>query len=378
MAARRLYDRTAVDAGALALPDKFSQVQRELLERMLRGYEAFRASNGHQEASILEARATILEFLSFADGIPGQVSEGDFERWCEHLLRAPTRHVRLATLRKYQANIRGFFNYLLRSAALRNDVHRTLDADIIQVATPDNCVVHADVKERTIDRRALSGRESQRFFAQIDQFIADAYTARCYAELKCWQRDKAMFTLMRTGGLRAAETTGCNTDSNEAAHSRKEMGEWGYVRVLGKGPKWRGVPLSEPDLPGVMDWYLSRVRPEFRTLTADAHRALFLSLKGNRLSYSALWKRFRMICEAADIPLDHSPHSMRHTSVTDDQLRHGISVHATKEKHGHEHAATTQGYTHLPSSFMEREYTKAMKRRFAERGVDDEDDEKSK
>src|SRR4051795_5437180 len=97
------------------------------------------------------------------------------------------------------------------------------------------------------------------------------------------QRDRALFELAYSSGLRAEELVDLDVGSIQFDAEQ--------VRVEGKGAKTRFVPTGEPALRTIAS-YLQRARPALQA--ADQDPALFLSKSGKRLSTSDVRRRLRV------------------------------------------------------------------------------------
>src|SRR4051795_8593715 len=97
------------------------------------------------------------------------------------------------------------------------------------------------------------------------------------------QRDRAMFELAYSSGLRAEELVDLDVGSVDFDAEQ--------VRVEGKGAKTRFVPAGEPAL-AALARYLERGRPALAPAAAG-DPALFLSKSGRRLSTSDVRRRLR-------------------------------------------------------------------------------------
>ena len=96
-------------------------------------------------------------------------------------------------------------------------------------------------------------------------------------------RDRAMFELAYSCGLRCEEIVNLDIDSFDFEEDQ--------LRVLGKGSKMRLLPVGEPARKA-LERYLQRGR---RPLADDPReRALFLSKSGRRLSNSDVTRRLRI------------------------------------------------------------------------------------
>jgi len=147
-------------------------------------------------------------------------------------------------------------------------------------------------------------------------------------------RDRALFELIYSCGLRISEAVDLTVDS---VFPKERL-----IRVRGKGDKERLVPMGEHAL----DWlgrYLNDARPR---LARRPVSALFLSRRGEGLSRKGIWKRFREAAELAGV--DAKVHTLRHSFATH-LLEGGADLRAVQELLGHADISTTQIYTHVDS-----------------------------
>jgi site-specific recombinase XerD len=297
--------------------------------------------------------------LDFAKGVPGQVDDGDFERWSQELRNVAG--ISLTSLRKYQSAVRTYFKFIVESPRYRNLIRSELGLDVVQVVTPENSIPHRNEREMDSLRRPVSLVEQQRFFSTIDEEIA--YASAGSKSLHVLRRDKAMFYIAFKLGLRAMEISNLNLSCFTSDDRLPDLKEFAVVHVFGKGEKWRAVPVADPLLPETMAWYLESVRPALEKRARPGEQAVFLTERGARITYSAIYSRFRHICFLANVD-GVSPHSMRHTTASED-IQSGVSIHAEQQKLGHAHASTTDGYAYYPKEFTRREFDAALKRRLA-------------
>src|SRR3954465_13379014 len=119
------------------------------------------------------------------------------------------------------------------------------------------------------------------------------------------QRDRALFELAYSSGLRAEELVDLDTASIDFDQEQ--------VRVEGKGAKTRFVPVGEQALKSVAT-YLERARPALQSAEPDP--ALFLSKSGRRLSTSDVRRRLRVWARHASAHTGVHPHALRHSFAT--------------------------------------------------------------
>jgi integrase/recombinase XerD len=157
-------------------------------------------------------------------------------------------------------------------------------------------------------------------------------------------RDRAVLELLYATGMRASECLGLGLeDLNLAA---------GYVICTGKGGKQRLVPVGAEAIEWVRR-YLRDVRPR-DTRRRDAGR-LFVNPRGGPLSRQSLWTIVRRAATAAGLKRRVSPHVLRH-SFASHLLEGGADLRSVQAMLGHADISTTQIYTHLPTSAIQRMY----------------------
>ena len=164
------------------------------------------------------------------------------------------------------------------------------------------------------------------------------------------QRDRALFELAYSSGLRAEELVDLDVGSIDFDAEQ--------VRVEGKGSKTRFVPTGEHALRSIAA-YLERARPALAG--ADAESALFLSKSGRRLSTSDVRRRLRVWARHASTQTGVHPHALRHSFATH-LLEGGADLRAIQEMLGHASISTTQVYTRVESARLRAAYAKSHPR----------------
>jgi integrase/recombinase XerD len=165
------------------------------------------------------------------------------------------------------------------------------------------------------------------------------------------KRDKAMLELLYASGMRVSELVALNMGDVDYSG--------GYVRCIGKGSKERMIPIYPRAALAVED-YLKDARPHIVQTRTD-EMALFLNVRGERLTRQGLWQILKGYARAANIESDVTPHTLRHSFATH-MLNGGADLRMVQELLGHANISTTQVYTHLTSEHVKRTYEKSHPR----------------
>jgi site-specific recombinase XerD len=220
------------------------------------------------------------------------------------------------------AAIRSFYGALLRNGTVAAN-----PADL--VATPK--------RDRKLPR-VLSREEMQT--------LLDRIPTRTPLEM----RDRAMLELAYSCGLRAEEVVHLDLDSPDFDGER--------LRVEGKGGKTRLVPMGEP-AQAALRRYLERGRRAL--LGGETATALLLSKSGRRLHPSDVRRRLQRWVREAAIAGGVSPHALRHSFATH-LLEGGADLRTIQELLGHSSLSTTQIYTQVEPSWLQRQYARSHPR----------------
>ena len=159
-------------------------------------------------------------------------------------------------------------------------------------------------------------------------------------------RDLAIVELMYSSGLRVSETA--NIDLNDFEE------EMSFLRVLGKGSKTRIVPLGRYAINAIQNWIKEREK------YSEKSKALFINLKGSRLSVRSIQLRLKRLALKQGLP-PVNPHMLRHSFATH-MLESSGDLRTIQELLGHSSLSTTQIYTKLDYQYLVKIYDKAHPR----------------
>ena len=160
-------------------------------------------------------------------------------------------------------------------------------------------------------------------------------------------RDRAMLETLYGGGLRVSELVAINLTDVDAAT--------GLIRVRGKRKRERLCPVG----PEALEW-IERYRV-VRVAQSAAEPALFLNLRGNRLTSRSVGRLLESHLLRVGFNLTASPHTFRHSFATH-LLDRGADLRSVQDLLGHRSLTSTQIYTHVTQERLIDAYNDAHPR----------------
>ncbi len=288
----------------------------------LAGYDRELRTRGAAERTRRAYGVDLAAFTVWAKGLrlsPGDLRHRDVRRYAASLSAAGKAST---TVARHLASIRGFYDFLVRTE---------------QIGSNPAELVSSPKRPQKLPQ-VLTGEQMR--------MLLQGIPARTPLEL----RDRAMFELAYSCGLRCEEIVNLDIDSFDFEEDQ--------LRVLGKGSKTRLLPVGEPARRAV-ERYLQRGR---RPLADDAReRALFLSKSGRRLSNSDVTRRLRIWVANVSSIGGVSPHSLRHSFATH-LLEGGADLRTIQELLGHSSISTTQVYTRVDAARLRDTYSNSHPR----------------
>ncbi|KAF0202359.1 MAG: integrase/recombinase [Gallionellaceae bacterium] len=223
------------------------------------------------------------------------------------------------TLARVLSSWRGFFSYLMRDHACQSNP----------------CVGLRPPKSPKTLPHALSPDEAVHLVEMAVESPIDA-------------RDKAMFELLYSSGLRLAELVGLDPIDMDFSDAS--------VRVTGKGNKTRIVPLGSHAVNALQAWLTVRAQ-----VAKPDETALFVGKNGARISPRTVQLQLRKCGIKQGITSGVHPHLLRHSFATH-VLQSSGDLRAVQEMLGHASISTTQVYTHLDFQYLSKIYDSAHPR----------------
>jgi len=268
----------------------------------------------------LAAYSAVLALRGISD--PATITDADVAAFIHELRTRPDRPLTASSMARMLSSVRGWHRFLLDEGIVAVDVSAEAKPPKLSMRLP----------------KAISIEQMAAVLAATDGDDIQAL------------RDKALLELLYATGARISEAVGLNVD---------DVIEGDIVRLFGKGNKQRIVPVGSYARAAI-DAYLVRARPAL-SMRGKSTPALFLGIRGHRVSRQNAWLIIRAAAEKAKLGIDISPHTFRHSFATH-LLAGGADVRVVQELLGHSSVATTQIYTMVTADTLRDMYTTAHPR----------------
>ncbi len=159
-------------------------------------------------------------------------------------------------------------------------------------------------------------------------------------------RDKAMFELLYSCGLRVSEIINLKLGDIDFD---EEM-----LRFIGKGKKERITPVGKKSL-----LHLKKYIDKARYKIEREHKSnyIFLNKNGNKITRQGFWKILKIYARKINIGKNIYPHIFRHSFATH-MLQKGADLRTVQELLGHSSISTTEIYTNLDKKHIKEIYFK--------------------
>jgi len=263
------------------------------------------------------------EFLHFAKEDGKGLRQVDILSIRKYLAHLYERGLSKSSIGRKLASLRSFFRFAVTKGYLKHN-------PALSIRTPK--------REKKLPR-FLSEEETVRLIEAPDPATLPGI------------RDRAILELLYSTGMRVSELVGLNdSDFHLLADS---------VIVRGKGKKERMLPVGSYASSALNRW--QEVKKELRKRPHFDDKALFLNLRGTRLSSRSVRRILRKCLLKTGLGRKVTPHTLRHTFATH-LLDRGADLRSVQELLGHANLSTTQIYTHITTRRLKESYDRAHPR----------------
>jgi integrase/recombinase XerC len=328
-------------------------VEAPLLGAFLEELRGERRLSAYTERNYGQA---IRDFFRWLRGSEGRVvgPEGVTRAQARAFVIESQRRVERRTVHLRVSALRAFYKFLLRRGAVASSpwaglalpkLAKTLPHFLTEAQMGELLAVPEGQALRQSSGQALRSREA-RDSGQVENATEES-PADAQARAFSISRDRVMLEVLYGAGLRVSELVGLT-------YGQLDL-EGGVARVRGKGDKERLCPLGEA------------ATAALRAHRAKARETGFKSpvlTHANGKAVTPRWVQLRLktILKLAGLPLDLSPHKLRHSFATH-LLDHGADLRAVQEMLGHARLSTTQVYTHVSVARLQEAHRKAHPRK---------------
>ncbi|HEY4380825.1 MAG TPA: tyrosine-type recombinase/integrase [Acidobacteriaceae bacterium] len=304
-----------------------------LAEQFLAMLQNERNASAH---TVRAYRREILEFAAYLRdtlGAQAKIATVEHLHIRAYLGQLYVRGLTKASAARALAAIRSWFRWLARE-------HKIAQNPALLVSTPKLPQHLPRVPSMEEVNGLLNSMESAPGEAKKDEAVA-------------WpERDRMIFELLYGCGIRNSELVGIDLPDIQWKNDA--------ILVKGKGRKQRYVPLGD-EAALAMRAYLPLREARLRAagklgLIADGPLVTNLQMRGStRLTTRSVGRLVKRIALSRGLPADVHPHTLRHAFGTH-MLEEGADLRAIQEMLGHERLSTTQRYTQLTATQVQRVY----------------------
>jgi len=262
----------------------------------------------------LNYRIDLEEFTKFLGNISfDSVEYPDLRRF---LAQLKSRNLKPRTLSRKLSSLRSFYKYLQREKVIKAN-----PAKLLVTPKLDKPLPHFMSEEESV------------------QLIEAPQKGKLNSP-----RDKAIFEILYSTGIRVSELVGLNVDDVDFFGN--------IIKVMGKGKKERMVPIGEHAL-GALKEYLDHRKAD--------HSFVFVNKNGTRLGDRSVRNIINKYILEQAMAQHVTPHMFRHSFATH-LLNHGADLRSVQELLGHVNLSTTQIYTHLTTEKLKKVYDQSHPR----------------
>lgn len=295
------------------------------LDRFLTQLELEKQYSKYTLRNYGHAIRTFFLWLKKHENWPGDLSAIKKSSIREFIIESQRSHSR-RTLHAWISALRTFYNYLIKQKLLDTNPFDGVILPKLKKTLP----VFLTEKQML----ALIGGPMQ----LLSEKVIDPFEA--------W-RDRLTLELLYGGGLRISEVTQLRYRDIDPQN--------GVASVLGKGKKERKCPLGKTALLCLKEFR------DAHSPKSDIHDLVLVTKDGKPYSPRAIQKMLKRYLSLAALPMDVTPHKIRHSYATH-MLNRGANLRIVQTLMGHASLSTTQVYTHIDINRLKAVHAQAHPR----------------
>lgn len=262
---------------------------------------------GNSERTIFAYRIDIEKFLKFSKKNVDEILAEDIFKYMQYLKE------------KFQ------YNTVVRKITAIKSMYKFLYTQKMVKKDPTNKIYNLKKEERLPE--VLSLEEIKQIINSFNHNYED-------------RRNQLIVKLLFATGARISEIL--NLEIKDV-----ENNEFKYIKVLGKGSKYRIIPIYD-ELEEEIKEYILNIRPNIKK--SDQSFLLFPSIRRENF-----WKVLKKHAQNIGLKKNIYPHIFRH-SVATIMLSNGADIRILQELLGHSSIKTTENYTHVEKSVLKDIY----------------------
>ncbi|MEI0580739.1 tyrosine-type recombinase/integrase [Brachyspira pilosicoli] len=302
------------------MKNEFKKINMNELEDILDKFGDYLQTLNYAAHTINSYTKDLKEYIKFLEDNNIDFNDANHYTIRDYFASLKNKKLKNATTSRHLSSIKKFYNYLIRNG--RSDKTR-----IINMKSP---------KREEHIAKFLSLNDIDKILEIDDD---NDFTII---------RDKMMAIFMYAIGLRASELISIKLNMMHKGSTT--------LRILGKGSKVREIPLI-PIIYDNWDLYMQKRAIIQREYGAN-NNYLFVNRFGKPISDRSVRNSMKRLMRMANISIDFSPHTLRHTFATH-LLNNDAEIRGVQELLGHESISTTQRYTHVTNDRLFEVYKKA-------------------
>ncbi len=279
-------------------------------EQIQRFLEYIAVEKGYSNNTLVAYRNDLWQFLTFVQPLAPTWEQVTQEILTDYIWRMrEEQEYASSTVARKVAAIKSFFHYLVHQGIVEDDPTESLNSPKVRKRLP----------------KALSQED-------LERLLSEPARGRSPKAL----RDRALLEMLYATGLRVTEVVSLDVDDVNLASASLQV-------VRAKDGRKRIVPIRERAIEPLRN-YLEQGR--IHLLRDPDEPALFLNLRGKRLTRQGLWLIVKHYVREVGIREEVTPHTLRHTfaaSLIDTKA----DLEYVQEILGHANISTTQVYAQI-------------------------------